>query len=79
MAVLMDEFIEHPGHFQIQCNLAVPRYIGSSEMALSVTIRASSSSDVPLEKVLPNSQKFDHHQLNLNPLRYANVIIIKAT
>ena len=47
-----------------------------------MAIRASSSSDVSLERVPPNSQKFrpkfDHHQLNSNPLRYTNLSIIEA-
>ena len=55
---------------------------GPSEIASLVAIRASSSPDVPLKRVPPNSQKFrpkfDHHQLNSNPLRYANLSIIKA-
>ena len=79
----MDEFIEHPAHFQIQCSLAAPKSSDPSEIAPSVAIiRASSSPDAPLKRAPPNSQKFrpkfDQHQLNSNPLRYANVSIIKA-
>jgi len=83
-AVLVDEFIEHPWHFQIQCNLAAPKSIGPSERTPSlVAIQARSSLDVPLKRVPPNSHKFrpkfDHHQLTSNPLRYANGTIMKAT
>ena len=71
-AILVDEFIEHPAHIQIQCSLVAPKSIGPSEIAPSVAIiRASSSPDVPLKRVPRNSQKFRpkfvHHQLDSNP------------
>ena len=95
MARLVDEFIEHPGHFQIQCNLSAPRASGLPLEIAPVliekdeAIRTNPSPPAPVvaligsKRGVPNSNKyqpkFDHHQLEFNPVKYAKVFITKAT
>ena len=89
-ALLVDDFIEHPGHFQIQCNLAGPKSIGPSVVVEKYeAIRTNPSPPAPVvaligsKRGVPNSKKyqpkFDHHQLEFNPVKYAKVFITKAT